>query len=186
MRVFLAALLLLPLSGPVAAEVRDVERDGFSLVMTAEAAVPRDRVFAALTRPAEWWDAEHSWSGDIRNMSFDARAGGCWCEALGSGGSVEHGRVVAHDPARGVIVMNSLLGPLLETAQSGQLIWRVEPAENSAASRITWIYRVAVQPTGNPAQDAVFASAVDHVLGQQLARFVAHVSGAAMPQASDF
>jgi hypothetical protein len=163
----------LALAAPVRAEVQAVEREGFTIVLVADVTASPDRAYAAFSRPADWWDSEHSWSGDARNFRFEPRAGGCWCEALAGGGSVEHGRIIAYNPARRVIVMDSVLGPLLETAQAGRLIWRVEPGAREGTSRINWLYRVSIVPTGNPEQDAALAAAVDGVLAEQMARLAA-------------
>jgi hypothetical protein len=180
MRYMMAALALW-VSTPAASEVTDVERGGFTIALTADVPVMPDVIFPVLSRPADWWDAEHSWTGDLRNMSFEPRVGGCWCETLRSNGTIEHGRIVTYDPVRGLIVMNSLLGPLNEIGLVGRLVWRVAAAEQEGRSRIRWLYAVSVPPSRNPAQDAVLASAVDNVLSQQLARLAAHVSRAPMP-----
>jgi hypothetical protein len=181
MRMVLAAIALLLWPTAALADVRELERDGFVLVLESTVPVAQDRAFAAMTRPADWWDSDHSWSGSAANFTFEPRAGGCWCEALRDGGSLEHGRIVTYDPGRGLIVMNSLLGPLMETGMAGRLIWRVEPADQAGRSVIRWLYRVNIPSSRNPAQDAVFAAAVDQVLAQQLARLTAFVSGAPIP-----
>lgn len=183
----LAALLIgsaLALSGPAQAEVRSVEREGFVIQISQDVAATPDAVFAAFTRPADWWDSAHSWSGDAGNMRMDARAGGCWCETLRQDGSVEHGRIVSYNPTGRSLVMDSLLGPLLTMGQSGRMHWRVESGDAEGRSRILWTYRVGMLPSGNPAQDAVLAAAVDNVLRQQVARLSAQVTGAPMPTPS--
>lgn len=156
-------------TSPARADVRAVEREGFVIVIERELPAAPDAVFAALTRPAEWWDSAHSWSGDARNLSLDPRAGGCWCETLPHNGSVEHGRVISYNPVTRQMVMDSLLGPLQSIGQSGRLIWAVDALEGGS-SRIRWTYRVAMLPSGNPAQDATLAAAVDGVLRAQVAR----------------
>src|SRR5687768_18231554 len=56
-------------------------------------------VWAALLRPAGWWNGEHTYSGNPANLSLDPVAGGCFCEAVpgaggGPAGQVEHMRVI--------------------------------------------------------------------------------------------
>lgn len=181
MRAFLLmAGLLVVSASPAAGEVRAVEREGFIIHIEQEVAANADAVFGALTRPADWWDSEHSWSGDARNFSMEARVGGCWCEAVRDG-MVEHGRIVSIEPGARTMVMNSLLGPLRDMAQSGRLLWRVESLEGGQRSRVRWTYRVGILPSGNPAQDAAIAAAADRVLTQQLVRLAAHASDLPMP-----
>lgn len=162
------------------AEVRAVERESFSIHHEQDVAASPDAVFAALSQPGAWWNPEHSWSGDTQRFSLEPRAGGCWCESLPNGGSVEHGRIISYDPGRRLIVMQSLLGPLQTMAIAGRLSWRVEPVEGEPArSRIAWTYQVAHVPTGNPAQDAALAAGVDAVMREQMGRLAMHASGTA-------
>lgn len=166
---------------PAWAEVRSVEREGFTIHISQEVAATPDTVFSAFTRPADWWDSAHSWSGDAQNMRMEAQVGGCWCETLPQNGGVEHGRIISYNPVGRSMIMASLLGPLQSLATSGVMSWRVEPAEREGYSRISWGYRVATLPSGNPAQDAALAAGVDFVLRQQIARLAARVTGAPMP-----
>ncbi len=173
----LTAFGALALSGgtlPAQAEVRESVAHGFSIEHERTVAATPDQLFAALSRPDLWWDSGHSWSGDAANLSFDPRAGGCWCERLADGGSVEHGRVVMFNPRNRAIVMQSLLGPMLEIGESGLLIWRVEPVEGeNRRARLVWLYRVTLHPTRTPGADADLAAAVDGVLGEQIDRIAA-------------
>src|SRR5438105_14129671 len=63
---------------------------GFEVLETATvAASPRD-AYARLVDVAAWWNKAHTFSGDAANLSLEARAGGCFCERLKEGGSVQH------------------------------------------------------------------------------------------------
>ncbi len=77
-----------------AAEVISVAGNGFEVRETAHVAASPDKVYAVLLLPAQWWSSDHTFSGDAANLSLDARAGGCWCETLAGGGSVQHLQVV--------------------------------------------------------------------------------------------
>ena len=93
----------------------DVERsdaDGFTLVINADSVSDADTVWQRMVHPELWWNPDHIWSGDAVNMVLEARAGGCWCEAVADGGSVAHGAVAAFEPARHRVMMRSELGPL--------------------------------------------------------------------------
>ncbi|HEX7915316.1 MAG TPA: hypothetical protein VF497_06160, partial [Rudaea sp.] len=70
-----------------------------------------DRAYAAITGVARWWDSNHTYSGNASNLSLDARAGGCWCEQLADGGSVQHMTVLTAMPGR-MLRLSGGLGPL--------------------------------------------------------------------------
>jgi hypothetical protein len=112
----------------------------------------------------------HSYGGDASKFSLDARAGGCLCESLDGGGSVEHMRV-ARLIANKHIVLRGSLGPLLDMGVSGSMSF--DFAEHDAGTLLTYRYVV-----GGYVQDGLQAMAqpVDQVqLGQlqRLQQFVA-------------
>ncbi len=82
------------------AEVVSAAANGFEVRETAHAAAAPDKVYAGLLLPAHWWNSDHTFSGSAANLTLDARAGGCWCESLPNGGSVEHLRVVFASPGK--------------------------------------------------------------------------------------
>ena len=82
-------------------EVTAVSEQGFVVRHVITLAGTPEAVYRALTREvSRWWDPDHSWSGDAANFSLDDRAGGCFCESLPGGGSVEHLRVVFAQPGK--------------------------------------------------------------------------------------
>lgn len=84
----LLAMLVIP--APVlAAEVTP----GFLVRYQLAISAPAAKVYASLLNVGSWWSEKHTYSGDSRNLSIDARAGGCFCEKLANG-AVEHMRVV--------------------------------------------------------------------------------------------
>jgi hypothetical protein len=97
-------------------------------------------------------------------LRLDLKAGGCFCETLANGGSVEHMRVVYADPASG-IRMQGGLGPLQSEAVTGTLSWSFKTI--SGGTQVTQRYTVAGQTAGGIAS---FAEPVDQVLGEQFAR----------------
>lgn len=162
-----AALLFALLASPAAAEV--VTSDA-GFVTTNSATVPAApaQVWAALIAPARYWNPQHSYSGQAASMTIEARAGGCFCEALADGGSVEHMRVVMVMPNR-TLRLSGGLGPLQSEGLVGSLTWQLEPAEGGG-TRITQTYVVG----GNMRMDrAVIAPGVDMVLREQLERLAA-------------
>ena len=71
----------------------DVTPTGFLVRHELAIGAPAARVYASLLDVGSWWSDNHTYSGESRNLSIDARAGGCFCEKLPNG-AVEHMRVV--------------------------------------------------------------------------------------------
>jgi hypothetical protein len=111
-----------------------------------------------------WWNPEHTYSGDSRNLSIDARPGGCFCERLGDGGGVEHMRVIYVAP-RETLRMSGALGPLQSSALAGSLTWRLTSAP--PGTNVELSYRVGGFIEGGFEK---IAPAVGAVLGEQLQR----------------
>lgn len=156
---------------PAAADVLSVAGNGFEIRETAHAAVSPDKVYAALLQPSRWWNSEHTFSGSAANLVLDARAGGCWCETLPGGGSVEHLRVVYVSPGK-TLRMRGALGPFQGFAVDGVMTWSVKGA--AGGSDITFTY--AVGGYANDGFDSL-SKATDHVLGEQLERLKKIVAG---------
>jgi uncharacterized protein YndB with AHSA1/START domain len=151
-------------AGAAQAEVREA-RDGMFLIerSIATTAAPA-AAYVALVRVSGWWDPAHSWSGAAKNLRLEPKAGGCFCEKLPDGGSVEHARVVFAQPGK-MIRLEGALGPLQDMAVTGVLTFKLEP--DSAGTKITMSYRVS----GALAMDATkLVPLVDQVLGGQLER----------------
>jgi hypothetical protein len=150
---------------PAGAEVVARTANGFQLKSsvwvsgTAETAYQR-----AVTEVARWWDPAHTYSGSSANLTLEARAGGCFCERLDGGGSVQHLEVAYVQPGAALRLLGGL-GPLQALGASGALSWKFETVERR--TRLTWTYKVTglesveVQATAEP---------VDQVLSAQLAR----------------
>ena len=121
--------------------------------------------YAALTRKvSQWWDPAHTWSGSARNLSIDARAGGCFCEKLGQGGSVQHARVIWAQSGK-ILRLEGAFGPLQDMAVSGVLTFKLAP--EGTGTKLTLTYRVAGAFTMDSAK---LAPLVDQVLTLQLKR----------------
>lgn len=163
-----AALLIVTLgAAPAAAKV--VSADDRAMVIESEAVVAAApaKVWATLVQPSRWWSDKHSWSGDAANFSLDPRAGGCFCERLAGGGSVEHMRVVFVDAPKLLRLVGGL-GPLQGEAASGPLTWTLKP--DGAGTKLTLRYAVAV---GSGMPPARMAPLVDAMLTEQVARLKA-------------
>ena len=164
--LILIAWIAMPLAAR--AEVAAASESGFLIRAEAHTEASPAETWRALTRPNRWWSSAHTYSGDARNLSLDARAGGCWCERW-AGGSVAHARVLAafeHSGAR-TLRLEGSLGPLQDMGAVSILTFTVRP--HGAGSTVTMTYRVA--------GDAVLglnalSGPVDAVLMEQFDRLI--------------
>ncbi|MFM5884701.1 MAG: SRPBCC family protein [Novosphingobium sp.] len=135
--VWLGALIA---AGPAVADVQAADDSGFDVAGTQTIDSTAAVVWAALVRPATWWESAHTWSGKAANLSLDPRAGGCFCERLPGRGGAEHMRVVRAEPGK-VLVMVGALGPL--QAQPVQGVLTVQLEARGAATLVSWRYSVS-------------------------------------------
>jgi uncharacterized protein YndB with AHSA1/START domain len=171
--IYGAVLALAATARPAAAEVLSVAGNGFEVRETVHTAASPEKVYAALLLPARWWSSDHTFSGNAANLALDARAGGCWCETLPGGGSVEHLRVVFASPGK-VLRLRGALGPLQKLAVDGVMTWSVQGG--AEGTDISMTYAV-----GGYTKDGFdeLSKGVDHVLGEQLERLRKLVDAAA-------
>jgi len=124
-------------AGLARADVIDAAANGFTVknVVTIAAAPPQ--VYRQLTNIGQWWSSEHTFSGDARKLSLDARAGGCFCERLGDRASVRHLEVVFAAPGK-TLRLSGGLGPLQAMAVTGSMTWQLTPADNGTRVEMTY------------------------------------------------
>lgn len=167
-RAILLAMGLVLAASPAAAEVKAASEGGFSIAMTTVVAAPPDRLWAAMTQIGRWWNPDHSWSGDAANMTLDARAGGCFCEALPrEKGSVEHLRVLFAQPGA-LLRLGGGLGPLQTMAINGVMDWKLKPVASGTELSLTYAVSGAIPGGGQG-----LAPIVDQVLAEQFGRLKA-------------
>ena len=149
------------------AEVTRSLDDAFSVKHSAPVQAPNAEVFSAMTqRISEWWHPDHSWSGDAANFYFTPGAGGCFCERLPNGGSVEHLHVIYFAPTT-QIRFTGALGPLAPMGLLGTMNWRIEESEDGR--KLVFEYHVIGRAPGGTPQ---LAPIVDGVIGQQHTRLL--------------
>jgi hypothetical protein len=155
------------------AEVVSATANGLEIRETAHSAASPDQVYAALLLPAHWWNPEHTFSGNAANLVLDARAGGCWCETLPEGGSVEHLHVVYVSPGK-LLRLRGALGPFQGLAVDGVMTWSVKAVADGTDIAFTYV-------VGGYAKDGLagMASIADKVLGGQIERLRTLLDGAA-------
>ena len=188
--VFAAASLAVLSAAPTKAEVVSTTPTGFVTRDTAQIAADPMAVWLALTKPGEWWNDEHTWSGDAANLTLTPQAGGCFCETIPGGdvgnasamdGSARHAMVVQAFPLK-VLRLRGGLGPLQGEPAEGVLTITLK--EIPGGTRVLWEYNV-----GGSMRFEVpaIAAAVDSVMSQQLAGLRAHLGpldGEAAPTSS--
>jgi Polyketide cyclase / dehydrase and lipid transport len=153
------------------ADVQETGENTFTIVSTASAHATPAQVYEALGKVSEWWNSEHTWSGSAKNLTLELQAGGCFCETLAAGGSVQHGRVIFVQP--GVMVrLDTPLGPLQEMPVSGILTFKLAPQDGG--TQISMTYRVFGAFT---LESAKLAPIVDQVMRNQLERLAAYAGG---------
>jgi uncharacterized protein YndB with AHSA1/START domain len=170
--------LLLPalfVASPAAAEVLNSGDHGFEIQHSVNLVVPQAAAFASFGQVGQWWNKDHTYSGDAARMSLQMRPGGCFCEPLDGGGGIEHMRVTYVQPGER-IVMTGSLGPLLYEATAGVMDVKVERI--AGGSRLTMNYRAAGFAKGGA---AAMAPLVDQVLGEQMKRYRIFAAGAPKP-----
>ena len=158
-------------AGPVHAEIVNAGPAGFNLrhvVDTPNVAPPV--VWAALADIGKWWDPEHTYSGDARNLTLEPYVRGCFCEKLSLYAGIEHASVVYAQPAK-LLRLSGAFGPLQEFGVAGTMTWQIEAA--GGGSRITMTYS-AGGFTDRPMAD--WAPLVDNVLGGQVQRLMRYVT----------
>ena len=71
------------------ADVLDSAANGFTVKTTLTIQATPEDVYKRLVHDVgEWWNPQHTFSGDAHNLSIDDKADGCFCEKLANGGSV--------------------------------------------------------------------------------------------------
>ena len=166
MRITYALASLLFLISPAFAEVVDSSASGFTVQIAVEMPGKPADAYNKFLRIGEWWDKDHTYSGDSKNLTLDDHAPGCLCEKIPeSGGTVQHMQVVRALPGTR-IVMNGGLGPLQTMAATGALTVSFTPSQTG--TRLTLTYAVAGY---SPQGLNTLAAPVNGVLETQVERF---------------
>ena len=175
-RGFAALVLALAVTGPALAEVKSATPNGFEVASIVTIAAPADRVYSAFGEIGHWWSSSHTFSRDAANLSLELRAGGCFCERLKDGGSVQHLQVIYAAPGIG-LRLRGALGPLQMEGVDGTLSWALKPAEGGTS--VTQSYVVGGYIRSGMEQ---WAPRVDRVLDEQLQRLKNFVEGKPLPE----
>lgn len=174
MRFLIAASLLF--AAPAAAEVKASAPDGFRSENKAVVAATPVETWSMLGRIGEWWNKDHTYSGDAANLRLELKAGGCFCEKLPGRpdqreGSVEHGRVLTAMPNK-MLVLDAPLGPLQGQAVVGRLSWTLRAVEGGTEVTQTLVAGGWFEGGGEK-----LAPLVDKVLAEQLSGLQRRLAG---------
>lgn len=166
-RLVLSTIIVMSLCHPatVRSEVVDSTAHGFTVKTVVTIAADEAKVYHDLVaNVGVWWDPAHTYSHNARNLSITDKAGGCFCEKLKDGGSVQHMRVVFAEPGK-ALRMHGGLGPLQALAVDGSLTWELK--KSGKGTELTVTYAVGGYRPGGL---AALAAPVDNVLREQVMR----------------
>lgn len=183
--LFVLASVLASASLPVAAEVTASGDAGFVSHNEVLVHASPAETWTVLVTPAEWWNGDHTYSGDPANMALATEVGGCFCEKIPGengrpAGEIEHMRTIYVVPGS-TLRLAGALGPLQSEAVTGVLSMTLAPEGDM--TRITWDYIVGGymrQPIGE------MAPLVDQVVGEQLLRLATRLGVIIDPAARRF
>jgi uncharacterized protein YndB with AHSA1/START domain len=122
---------------PARAEVVATSAAGFTVRVVTEIAAPPQKVYEALVKPEHWWRSDHTLSGKAGNLTLDATAGGCFCEALPDSGTVKHQEVVLAAPGK-QLVMRGALGPFAATAVTDAFSFKLDADGDKTKVTVTF------------------------------------------------
>jgi len=149
------------------AEVVEAFNDGFLIKHSVIINAAPSHVYNRFIHPKAWWDPQHTWSGQAKNLTMVAKAGGCFCESLDGGGSVMHMSIVFVDPGKSMRLHGSL-GPLQMEGVSGSMMVEFQPiSERPDQTLLSLSYGVGGYRKGGL---TYLAPLVDQVLGNQIQR----------------
>ena len=164
-RCLLGTLALVVFSGTTAQSAPQVTQNGFLVKLEVSVNAPAAKVYDALVgQVGSWWNPEHTYSHDAKNLSIDARPGGCFCEKLPNGGGIEHLRVVYVAPPQ-VVRFSGALGPLQASGVAGSMTWKLTGGPDN--TRLDLSYSVGGFIPGGFEK---IAPAVEAMLREQLDR----------------
>lgn len=166
-----ALLGLSSLGAPSMAEVVSISSNGFQVRHEVQLNIPPEEAYELLVNVGSWWNPSHTYTHNTKNLSIDARPGGCFCEKYHNGGGVQHMSVVHAAPGK-ALRMAGALGPMQAHGLAGSMSWDFiaqKPADNNQAlSKLVLTYSVGGYMTGSFDK---MAPMVNGMLGEQITRY---------------
>jgi uncharacterized protein YndB with AHSA1/START domain len=158
----IGAALALPAAAPASAEIVSRSENAFTLRFAVGLEASREDVVAAVGDIPQWWDGDHTYTGNAANLTFSLEEGGCWCERMGDGSIFEHAVVTAVEPTR--VALNAPLGPLNDKATRADLTFSAGPENRGVLAAMDFV----VEGPGVGA----FADAVHGVMQRGWTRYI--------------
>jgi uncharacterized protein YndB with AHSA1/START domain len=103
LRLALLAGVLLLSTAPARSEVLDSAANGFTVRTTLTIAATPDVVYRDIIHNVgDWWNSQHTFSGDAHNLSIEEKPQGCFCEKLPNNGVARHMEVLQLVPGKAI------------------------------------------------------------------------------------
>jgi hypothetical protein len=172
MRLFsVSAMLILGAFANIAtAEVIDADKHGFTLSNEVVVDATRAEAWvAAVDNIDQWWNADHTISGDASLLFIDARPLGCFCE--NTGGGVVHLMVTTVSQHVNLRLTGGL-GPLGLMGVNGNMTWEFFDVDGGTKIRFTY----AVGGYSPDGLDSI-AGGVDYVIAEALSLLKTYIDG---------
>lgn len=151
-------------------EVLDAAANGFTIRHQVQISADRNTVYqAAVDDIGDWWNGEHTVSGDAANLYMDTRVQGCFCERLGENTGLVHLSISFVNP--GVMLrLTGGLGPLGLMGVAGNMTWEFESNDNGTLMSLQYA-------VGGYMADGLdlLAAPVDSVLVEAVTRLATYV-----------
>ncbi|MEO5923061.1 MAG: ATPase [Bryobacteraceae bacterium] len=155
-------LLAILLCAAASAEVVDKSTSGLLVRNTTIVQANPAKTYQAIVDGiGEWWVGSHTWSGNSKNLSIVAKAGGCFCEKWPEG-EVQHMTVIFASPGK-LLRMSGALGPMQEAGIAGTLTFELKAS--GAGTEIVLSYSAGGYFQGGIQN---LAAPVDSVIAAQL------------------
>ena len=146
------------------AEVTAKSSNGFSLEITAQVNASPEKVYQQFLNIGQWWDSDHTYSGDAANLHLEPKAGGRFYEK-DSDMEVLHMTVTYVNPNKAVHLTGGL-GPLQMMGVHGGMSWQFKEL---ASGKTEIVHRYQVSGFAEGGLDKL-AEVVDRVQAGQVAR----------------
>lgn len=163
-----ALAVVVAAAGPASAEITARTETSFTLTYSRSVSASPEAVWAAVTRPADWWSDAHTYSGSAANIRLEPTPGGCWCEDL-PGGGVKHGEIVLAWPGQRLLRVDAPFGPLQAVGADAVLTMTWADPEGPAQRELRWTFMVQGPGVG------AMAETIDGVIAEQFRRLGDHL-----------
>jgi uncharacterized protein YndB with AHSA1/START domain len=165
----LAALVAVLVPSWARPEVVDSSANGFTTKTMLSIQASPETVYRAVIHVGDWWNSQHTFSGNSHNLSIEEKAGGCFCEKLPNDGGVRHMEVVFLAPGK-TIALAGGLGPLQSIAATGSMRIQLSSADGGTKLEVTYAV-VGYLPAGMN----TWAAPVNSVVAEQFTRLKNYV-----------